>query len=167
MSEKETKQAAKAEKAEAKTAKKPAKRAAAKKADAEAKPAEKKPAKKAESRAPKKSAKKADDAVKKQGKLIDDIRLYDVIERPIITEKSTYAAEQNKVVFAVNPTATKKDIKAAIEQLFAVKVEKVNTIKTPGKVKRFRGRVGQRSDQRKAIVTLKQGQSIDVAAGLK
>ena len=93
--------------------------------------------------------------------------MYDVIERPIITEKSTIAAEQNKVVFKVNPTATKKDVKAAVEALFNVKVEKVNTVKTKGKVKRFRGRTGQRSDQRKAIVTLKQGQNIDLAAGIK
>lgn len=137
------------------------------------KPAAKKaPAKKAEPKAEgakvaKKAAKKEAEGVKKSGKLIDNIRLYDVIERPLITEKSTIAAEQNKVVFAINPTANKKDVKAAVEALFSVKVEKVNTIKTKGKVKKFRGRTGQRSDVRKAIVTLKEGQTIDLAAGIK
>ena len=161
MSEEEKKVEAKAEKKPA------AKRASAKKAEpkAEAK-AEKKaaPAKKAPA---KKAEKKESEGVKKVGKLIDDIRLYDVISSPRITEKTTIAAEQNKVVFNINPTATKQDVKSAVESMFGVKVEKVNTIKTKGKVKRFRGRTGQRSDQRKAIVTLKEGQSIDLAAGIK
>ena len=143
--------------------KKPAaKKSAEKKADApkaETKAAAKKPAGKRE--------KKADTGVKKQGKLIEHIRLYDVIERPVVTEKSTMAAEHNKVVFKVRPEATKKDVKDAVEALFGVKVVKVNTINTKGKVKRFRGRTGQRNDQRKAIVTLKDGDSIDLASGLK
>lgn len=144
------------------TEKKATKKASAPKADAV--PA----AAKAEKKAPAaKKAKKDAEGVKKVGKLIDDIRLYDVIERPVITEKATIAAEQNKVVFRINPTATKKEVKDAVEALFGVKVEKVNTIKTKGKVKKFRGRTGQRSDQRKAIVTLKAGQSIDLAAGIK
>jgi large subunit ribosomal protein L23 len=150
---------------DAKAEKKPAKRASTKKAaDAKADAAPKAAAKKP---AAKKAAKKEAEGVKKVGKLIDDIRLYDVIERPLITEKTTIAAEQNKVVFEINPVATKKDVKSAIEALFGVNVLKVNTVKTKGKVKKFRGRTGQRNDQRKAIVTLKDGQSIDLAAGVK
>jgi large subunit ribosomal protein L23 len=94
-------------------------------------------------------------------------RLYDVIVRPIVTEKSTAAAEQNKVTFKISPTATKKHVKAAVEAIFKVEVVKVNTINVEGKVKRFRGRPGQRSDTRKAVVTLAAGQSIDFAAGAR
>ena len=93
--------------------------------------------------------------------------LYDVLVRPIVTEKSSLAAEQNKVVFEVAPTATKQEVKQAVEGLFKVKVTKVNTINTDGKRKRFRGIKGKRNDLRKAMVTLAEGQSIDVAAGLK
>lgn len=158
-----------AKKADAKKAddkKAPAKKAAAKptakKSDAKA---EKKPAaKKADKKA---SSKKADSGVKKQGKLIDNVDLYDVIERPLITEKSTMAAEQNKVVFKISPSANKSEVKQAVEAMFGVKVTKVNTILTKGKTKKFRGQNGRRSDQRKAIVTLAEGQSIDIAAGLK
>lgn len=96
-----------------------------------------------------------------------EARLYDVIVRPIVTEKSTVAAEQNKVTFKISPTATKNDVKAAVEAIFKVSVLKVNTINVEGKVKRFRGRPGQRSDFRKAIVTLAAGQSIDFAAGAR
>jgi large subunit ribosomal protein L23 len=94
-------------------------------------------------------------------------RLYDVIVRPVVTEKSTAAAEQNKVTFKISPTATKKDVKAAVEAIFKVEVVKVNTINIEGKVKRFRGRPGQRNDLRKAVVTLAAGQSIDFAAGAR
>lgn len=96
-----------------------------------------------------------------------EARLYDVLVRPLVTEKSSAAAELNKLTFAISPTATKTDVKNAVEGLFKVTVTKVNTIKTEGKVKRFRGRPGQRSDLRKAVVTLAEGQSIDLAAGLK
>lgn len=140
------------------------KRAASKAADKEEAVSEKKAAPRKPAA---KKAKKDAEGVKKQGKLVDDIRLYDVIERPVITEKSTIAAEQNKVVFKISPTADKKSVKDAVEALFNVKVAKVNTIKTKGKVKRFRGRTGQRSDHRKAIVTLQEGQSIDIASGVK
>ncbi len=111
----------------------------------------------------KKSAVKA--AVK--GSVIGQARLYDVIVRPIVTEKSSAAAEQNKVTFKISPTATKKDVKAAVESIFKVSVVKVNTINTEGKMKKFRGKDGQRNDVRKAIVTLAAGQSIDFAAGAK
>ena len=95
-----------------------------------------------------------------------DPRHYDVIRGPVITEKATMLSEHNKVVFKVAKTATKPQIKAAIEKLFDVKVKSVNTIVTEGKVKVFRGRLGQRSDVKKAVVTLEEGHSIDVTTGL-
>jgi large subunit ribosomal protein L23 len=95
-----------------------------------------------------------------------DARHYDVIVGPVITEKATAASEQNKVVFKVRKDATKPQIKAAVERLFDVKVTAVNTLITKGKVKMFRGRPGQRSDVKKALVTLAEGQSIDVTTGL-
>ena len=95
-----------------------------------------------------------------------DLRHYDVIVSPAITEKSTMASEQNQVVFNVAKKATKPEIKAAIETLFSVKVMAVNTLIRKGKVKRFRGTKGRQSDVKKAIVTLADGQSIDVSTGL-
>lgn len=95
-----------------------------------------------------------------------DPRHYDVIVGPVITEKATMLSEHNKVVFKVAKTATKPQIKAAVEKLFDVKVVSVNTLVTEGKVKVFRGRLGQRSDVKKAIVTLEEGHSIDVTTGL-
>lgn len=94
-------------------------------------------------------------------------RLYDVLVRPIVTEKSSRAAEQNKLTFAIAPSATKADVKQAVEALFKVDVAKVNTINVEGKRKKFRGKEGQRSTLRKAIVTLADGQSVDLQAGLK
>ena len=91
---------------------------------------------------------------------------YDVIRSPVITEKATIAAEQNKVVFNVAKSATKPEIKAAVEALFKVKVEKVNTLVRMGKVKRFKGFVGKQDDVKKAIVTLVEGHRIDVTTGL-
>ena len=93
-------------------------------------------------------------------------RHYDVVLAPVITEKATVLSEQNKVVFRVAMDSTKDEIAAAIEELFKVEVIKVNTLITKGKTKRFRGRKGQRSDIKKAIVTLAEGQSIDVTTGL-
>ena len=95
-----------------------------------------------------------------------DPRHYDVIVSPVITEKATALSEQNKVVFRVSPDATKPAIKAAVERLFDVKVVSVNTLVTKGKEKIFRGRKGRRSDVKKAVVTLAEGQSIDVTTGL-
>lgn len=95
-----------------------------------------------------------------------DPRHYDVILSPVITEKSTALSEQNKVVFKVRKDATKPQIKAAVEKLFDVKVTAVNTVLTKGKVKVFKGRLGQRSDVKKAVVTLAEGQKIDVTTGL-
>ncbi len=95
-----------------------------------------------------------------------DIKHYDTIVAPLITEKATLLSDQNKVVFKVPLTATKVDVKAAIEALFKVKVVSVNTIRVKGKTKRFKGVEGKRSDIKKAIVTLAAGQSIDVTTGL-
>jgi large subunit ribosomal protein L23 len=95
-----------------------------------------------------------------------DLRHYDVIVSPAITEKSTIASENNQVVFNVARKATKPEIKAAVEALFGVKVSAVNTLNRKGKVKRFRGRIGQQSDVKKAIVTLAEGHAIDVTTGL-
>ena len=95
-----------------------------------------------------------------------DPRLYDVILSPVITEKATLLSEENKVVFKVSRTATKPQIKMAVEKLFDVKVTAVNTLVRKGKEKRFRGRVGFQSDVKKAIVTLAEGQTIDVTTGL-
>ncbi|SOH94628.1 large subunit ribosomal protein L23 [Monaibacterium marinum] len=92
--------------------------------------------------------------------------LYDVIRRPIITEKSTLASESNAVVFEVAIDSNKPQIKEAVEGLFNVKVKAVNTTVTKGKVKRFRGRLGTRKDVKKAYVTLEEGNSIDVSTGL-
>lgn len=95
-----------------------------------------------------------------------DLRHYDVIVSPAITEKSTMASEQNQVVFNVARKASKPEIKAAVETLFNVKVTAVNTLVRKGKVKRFRGTVGRQGDVKKAVVTLADGHSIDVATGL-
>ena len=93
-------------------------------------------------------------------------RHYDTILSPIITEKATYLSDQNKVVFRVAKDATKTEIAEAIQELFKVTVVKVNTLNVKGKTKRWRGHLGRRSDIKKAIVTLAEGQSIDVATGL-
>jgi large subunit ribosomal protein L23 len=95
-----------------------------------------------------------------------DLRHYDVIVSPSITEKSTMASEQNQVIFNVHKKASKPEIKAAVEALFGVKVTAVNTLVRKGKIKRFRGTVGRQGDVKKAVVTLADGQSIDVATGL-
>jgi large subunit ribosomal protein L23 len=95
-----------------------------------------------------------------------DLRHYDTIIAPVITEKSTNASEHNKVVFRVAEKATKPEIKAAVEALFNVKVTGVNTLNRAGKTKRFRGIAGQQKGYKKAIVTLAEGHSIDVATGL-
>ncbi|MBN8981623.1 MAG: 50S ribosomal protein L23 [Rhizobiales bacterium] len=95
-----------------------------------------------------------------------DARHYDIIIAPVVTEKATMASEHNKVVFKVAAKATKPQIKDAIEKLFDVKVKSVNTIVRKGKVKVFRGQFGSHSDSKRAIVTLVEGQSIDVTTGL-
>jgi large subunit ribosomal protein L23 len=95
-----------------------------------------------------------------------DPRHYDIIIAPVITEKATMASEYNKVMFKVARHATKPQIKEAIEKLFDVKVKRVNTLVREGKVKVFKGRIGQQSDVKRAIVTLEEGHRIDVTTGL-
>jgi large subunit ribosomal protein L23 len=95
-----------------------------------------------------------------------DTRHYDVIVAPHITEKATMASEHNAVVFKVTNDATKPQIKAAVEALFGVKVKSVNTLNQKGKTKRWKGKPYTRSDVKKAVVTLAEGQSIDVTSGI-
>ena len=95
-----------------------------------------------------------------------DLKHYDVIVSPVITEKATLAAENDAIVFNVAKQATKIEIKEAVEALFSVKVRSVNTLVRKGKLKRFRGRLGRQSDVKKAYVRLEDGQSIDVTTGL-
>jgi large subunit ribosomal protein L23 len=94
------------------------------------------------------------------------LKSYDIIRRPVITEKSTQGGMYNQVTFQVAPSATKPEIKKAVEELFKVKVTAVNTLNQQGKLKRFRGRMGRRNHVKKAMVTLAEGHSIDVTAGV-
>jgi large subunit ribosomal protein L23 len=91
---------------------------------------------------------------------------YDLIKKPVITEKATAASEHGGVVFQVAMEATKPQIKEAVEAVFGVKVKAVNTVVAKGKAKRFRGRPGERSDRKKAYVMLEEGHTIDVSTGL-
>jgi large subunit ribosomal protein L23 len=102
---------------------------------------------------------------KQQSKQVD-ARHYDVITAPHITEKSTLASENNAVVFKVSGDATKPQIKEAVEAIFGVSVTGVNTLVMKGKTKRWKGKAYKRTDQKKAIVTLKDGDSIDVTSGI-
>ena len=95
-----------------------------------------------------------------------DPRLYDVILSPVNTEKATIASEHNQVIFKVAGTASKPQIKEAVEKLFDVKVKNVNTLTRKGKVRFFRNKRGQKSDSKRAIVTLEEGHKIDVTTGL-
>ena len=102
---------------------------------------------------------------KPDSKAIDN-RHYDVVLAPHITEKSTMLSEHNAVVFKVANAASKPEIKAAVEALFGVNVTNVNTIVTKGKTKKWKGQPYKRSDAKKAIVTLAEGQSIDITSGI-
>ena len=93
-------------------------------------------------------------------------RMYEVIRQPVITEKATLINEFNQVTFKVPLDATKFEVKMSVEELFSVKVDAVNTVRQKGKVKRFKGRLGNRNDYKKAIVSLKEGDVIDVSSGL-
>ncbi len=93
-------------------------------------------------------------------------RMYDIVRYPIITEKSTLVSEHNQVVFRVPLNATKPEIRAAVEGLFGVKVDGVNTLRQVGKSKRWRGRLGRTSDYKKALVRLAEGESIDISSGV-
>ena len=98
--------------------------------------------------------------------IVSKERMYEIIRSPLITEKSTIISEYNQVTFRVPLAATKPEIRAAVEGLFDVKVNSVNTLRQQGKVKRFRGRLGKRNDTKKAIVTLAEGDSIDITTGV-
>lgn len=93
-------------------------------------------------------------------------KMYDTLVRPVITEKSMTSSEAGKVTFVVPLVATKGEIKSAVESIFNTKVVKVNTICQNGKEKRFKGHTGQRNDYKKAVVTLAEGQNIDITAGI-
>jgi large subunit ribosomal protein L23 len=104
--------------------------------------------------------------IKKPVVKLSQARMYDIIRSPIVTEKSTLGSQHNQVTFRVPLDASKPEIKAAVEGVFKVKVKAINTLRTLGKTKRFRGRIGFRSDQKKAMVTLQEGHSIDVTTGV-
>ncbi len=91
---------------------------------------------------------------------------FDLLLKPVVTEKSTLGVENNQVTFKVAINATKPEIKEAVETVFGVKVNAVNTLRQQGKVKRFRGVVGKRPDYKKAIVTLAEGETIDITTGV-
>jgi len=93
-------------------------------------------------------------------------RMYQVLVKPVITEKTSLVAEHNVVTFTVSTDATKVEIKEAVETLYGVKVSKVNTLNQQGKTKRFKGHMGRRSDSKKAMVKLAEGHNIDVSAGV-
>ncbi|HEX9837221.1 MAG TPA: 50S ribosomal protein L23 [Alphaproteobacteria bacterium] len=104
---------------------------------------------------------------RRPGKIeLSEVAAYGVILSPVVTEKSTMGSQHSQVTFRVPLTATKPEIKAAVEKLFKVEVKAVNTLRQKGKVKRFRGRPGKRPDTKKAIVSLAEGQSIDVTTGI-
>ena len=103
---------------------------------------------------------------KKNEMKISQNKAYQVILKPLVTEKSTQLSEYNKMVFAVPTNATKLEVKFSIEKIFSVKVKTVNTILTKGKLKRFKGILGKRSNTKKAIVTLAPGNTIDLSAGV-
>jgi large subunit ribosomal protein L23 len=98
--------------------------------------------------------------------VVSQERMYEIVRAPLVTEKSTRGSEHNQVTFRVPLDATKPEIKAAIETLFKVKVKAVNTLRVYGKIKRVRGRIGRRSDVKKAIISLVEGQTIDVTTGI-
>ncbi|KAA5603941.1 50S ribosomal protein L23 [Roseospira marina] len=104
--------------------------------------------------------------MRKPASKIDQERMYDIIRAPVITEKATMGSEHNQVTFKVPLDASKPEIKQAIEGVFNVKVKAVNTSILKGKVKRFRGTIGKRVDVKKAIVTLVEGETIDVGTGV-
>jgi len=112
------------------------------------------------------SANRGAETASRRAKQLSREAMFQIIRSPVVTEKATNLSERNQLVFRVAPAASKPEIKAAIEGLFKVKVDAVNTLVAKGKTKRFRGRPGQRSDTKKAYVTLAQGQSIDLSTGL-
>ena len=104
--------------------------------------------------------------LKNKLKEVDLNKSYKIIRQPIVTEKATKLSEYNKVVFEVAYKSNKNEIKGAVEKLFSVKVKSVNIINIKGKVKRFKGVLGKRNDIKKAIITLEEGNTIDISAGV-
>ncbi len=104
--------------------------------------------------------------VKNKFKEVDLNKSYKIIRQPIVTEKATKLSEYNKVVFEVAYKSNKNEIKGAVEKLFSVKVKSVNIINIKGKVKRFKGVLGRRNDIKKAVITLEEGNTIDISAGV-
>ncbi len=105
-------------------------------------------------------------AFRKNQVTLSSERAFEVVRRPLVTEKSTLGSEHGQIAFEVAIDATKPEIKAAIENLFKVKVKAVNTLRQNGKTKRFKGNLGRRGDVKKAYVTLMEGHSIDVTTGI-
>ena len=103
---------------------------------------------------------------KNKFKEVDLNKSYKIILKPIVTEKATKLSEYNKVVFEVASKSNKNEIKGAVEKLFSVKVRAVNIINIKGKVKRFKGVLGKRNDIKKAVITLEEGNTIDISAGV-
>ena len=103
---------------------------------------------------------------KKIDSKISQNKAYQIILNPLVTEKSTQQSEFNKMVFSVPINATKLEVKSSIEKIFSVKVSAVNTILLKGKVKRFKGVLGKRNDIKKAVITLEEGNTIDISAGV-
>ncbi len=98
---------------------------------------------------------------------ISQERIFEIIRSPVISEKSTLISQFNQYVFKVSKTSTKEEIKSSIEKIFNVKVTSVNTLNKNGKIKRFKGKLGKRASTKKAIVTLAEGNSIDLTTGIK
>jgi len=103
---------------------------------------------------------------KNKFKEVDLNKSYQIIRKPIVTEKATKLSEFNKIVFEVAYKSNKNEIKGAVEKLFSVKVKSVNVINIKGKVKRFKGVLGKRNDTKKAVITLEEGNTIDISAGV-
>jgi len=93
-------------------------------------------------------------------------RMYELIRKPVITEKATLLSEFNQVTFTIPLDAHKFEVKWAVETLFSVKVKNVNTLRQKGKIKRFKGRLGKRNEYKKAVITLLEGEAIDVSSGI-
>ena len=93
-------------------------------------------------------------------------KIYDLIQKPVITEKGTLLSNNSQVIFSVPMNAKKKNVKQAVEKLFGVNVKKVNIIVSKGKTKRFKGRIGKRKNEKKAIISLEKGQKIDITTGI-
>jgi large subunit ribosomal protein L23 len=93
-------------------------------------------------------------------------KIYDLIQKPVITEKGTLVSNNSQVIFSVPMNAKKKNVKQAVEKLFGVNVKKVNIIVSKGKTKRFKGRIGKRKNEKKAIISLEKGQKIDITTGI-